>query len=400
MTNNVNEGPKRRSAKGPYSIMTILLLGLSILAVTFATSAGAAASMNLVDVTIQTTQNLPYQYTLTAYNTSGYQVANFYGSFPEAAFALPSGTYLITASAYYQQNYGCNYCPLAMKSGNGSAALMPIRYVPPYSEYGYAVEKLSGPAQITITTKNSTAAPLVNLPIHVTFANGTAAVGVDVYASVIGASYGYSPNWVTYGQTGSDGNFTLVVPEAPVQVSASISVPIQLPKNVSTVTVVVGGQKVNVTVYWQPNSVNLSGQTLVLPPQNGAAIILQVQQSNPFPIYYATSGVAHGGVSAPQGGVYSATTTYSATTAGGQQGASKQLVASPQANRIPAFSPSNSQLSPSGGQAAASPKAPAALFDLATVETLMAVVAAAAVIGVGVSLVLSRRKQGIESARL
>jgi hypothetical protein len=394
MANNANEGPKRRSAKGPYSIMTVLLLGLSILAVSFATSAGAAASMNLVDVTIQTTQSLPYQYTLTAYNTSGYQVANFYGNFPEAAFALPSGTYLITASAYYQQNYGCTYCPLAIKSGNGSASLMPIRYVPPYSEYGYAVVKVSGPAQITITTNNSTAAPLVNLPMHVAFANGTAAVGVNVYASVIGESYGYSPNWVTYGQTGPDGNFTLVVPDAPVQVSASMSVPIQLPKNVSTVTVVVGGQKVNVTVYWQPNSVNLSGQTLVLPPQHGAAIVLQVQQSNPFPIYYANQGVAQGGISAPQGGVYSATTTYSTTTAGGKQAVSKQVAASPQANRIPPFSPSNSQLSPSGAQA------PATVFDFATVETLMMVVAAAAVVGLGVSLVLSRRKLRIESARL
>lgn len=392
--NNANDGLPRRNARGAFSIATILLLGLSVLAVALANPAGAAASLDLVDVTIQTTQSLPYQYTLTAYNTSGYQVANYNGNFPEAGLALPSGTYLITASADYQQGYDCTYCPLMAKSGNGSTSAMPIRYIPPYSEYGYAVEKVSGPTQVTITTQNSTAAPLVKLPIHVTFANGTAAVGVDVYASVIGSSFGYSPDWVTYGQTGSDGNFTLVVPAAPVQVTASISVPIQLPKNVSTVTVIVGGQKVNVTVYWQPNSVYLSGQTLILPPQEGAAITLQVQQSYPYPIYYAGSGVARTGVSTPQGGVYGVTTTYASTTASGQQGASNQAVVSSQANRIPPFNPSNSQLSPSGSQA------PAAAFDFATLETLMAVVAAAAVIGVGASLVLSKRKQRIESARL
>jgi len=392
---NANDGLPRRNAKEAFSMMTILLLGLSVLVVVFAGSAGATASLDLVDVTIQTTQSLPYQYTLTAYNTSGYQVANYYGNFPEAGFALPAGTYLITASADYQSNV-CGFCAYPMKTTNGSA--MPIRYVPPYSEYGYVVEKVSRPVQVTIATQNSTGGPLVSLPIHVTFANGTAAVGADVSGSVIGSSYGWSPDWVTYGQTGSDGNFTLLLPAGPVQVTASMSVSVPLPKNFSTITVVVGGQKVNVTVYWQPNSVYLSGQTLILPPQKGAAITLQVQQNSPFPIYYAGTGVPKLGVSTPQGGgAYSVTTTYAATTAGGQ-GAASQSNASPQVSRIPPFNPSNSQLSPSGSQAPAT--APATAFDFATMETLVAVVAAAAAIGVGASLILSRRKQRIESARL
>ena len=397
-TNETNEGLPRRSARGAFTIATILLLGLSFLAVTFATSAGAAASLNLVDVTIQPTRSLPYQYTLTVYNTSGYQVGNFYGNFPEAAFALPPGTYLITASAYYyQQNIVCGYC-LDTKSANSSGAMMPIRYVPPYNEYGYAVEQVSGPMQIAIPTQNSTSGKVVDIPVHVAYANGTAAVGAWVYASIIGSNYQWSPTWNMSGQTGNDGSYTLVVPEGPLQVSASLSVPIQLPKNISTVTVVVGGQKVNVTVYWQPNYVNLSGQTLVLPPQASASITLQVQQSNPYPIYYAQSGVAQGGISAPQGSVTYATTTMSTITAGGQQTGSGQAVVSPQANRIPAFTPSKEQLTPPGTQAPAN--APAAAFDLATLETLVAVVAAAAVIGVGASLVLSRRKQRVESARL
>jgi len=396
MSSNTTERLHRRNARGAFSVLTILLLGLSVLAVTFASSAGSTASLDLVDVTIQTTQSLPYQYTLTAYNTSGYQVANYYGNFPEAAFALPSGTYLITASADLQQNYVCDVC-LYAKSG----AAMPIRFMPPYSEYGYAVEKVSGPVQVTIPTQNSTAAPLENVTIHVAFVNGTSAAGADVYGSVIGSSYGYSSNWTTYGQTGADGNTTLVLPAAPVQVTASISVPIQLPKSVSNVTVVVGGQKVNVTVYWQPSSVYLSGQALILPPQKGTSITLQAQQNNPYPIYYSQPGVPRLGVSYPQGGAYTTTTYAQSTTVGtavGTVAGSNQAVASPQANRIPPFNPSSSQLSPSNSQAPA--PAPATAFDLATLEMLAAVVAAAAVIGVGASLVLSRRKPRIESARL
>ena len=392
MANNANEGLPRRNAKsGAFSIAAILLLGFSILAFTSFASPGRAAGLDLVDVTIQTSQSLPYQYTLTVYNTSGYQVGNFYGNFPEAAFALPAGTYLITASANFQPNY-CDYC-MYSKSVNGAAIGLPIRYMPPSSEYGFAVEQVTGPTQITISTKNSTAGPVVKVPVHVAFANGTAAAGVWVYANVIGYNYGWSPAWNMSGQTGSDGNVTLVLPQGPVQVSASLSVPIQLPKNVSTVTVVVGGQKVNVTVYWQPNYVYLSGETLILPPQESGSITLQVQQNNPYPIpLYASSGVVQRGISVPGGSVYSITTTMATTVAGAAAGSGQ--AASPQVNRIAPFSPSSEQLSPPGRQV------PAAAFDLATLEALVAVVAAAAVIGVGVSLALSRRKQGIDSARL
>jgi len=400
MANNATEGlPSRNAKSGAYSVTAILLLGLSIIALTSIASPGKAAGLNLVDVTIQTTQSYPYQYTLTVYNTTGNQVANFYGNFPEAAFALPAGTYLITASAYYQQSYYCNVCIYAKSpaNANGSAIAMPIRYIPPSSEYGFAVEQVTGPVQVTIATKNSTAGPVVKVPVHVRFANGTAAAGAWVYASVIGSNYGWSPAWNMSGSTGPDGNVTLLLPEGPVQISASLSVPIQLPKNISTVTVIVGGQKVNVTVYWQPNTVSLSGQTLVLPPQESASITLQVQQNYPYPIPLYGAGVAQPGVTSSGTGVYSITTTYASTTMGGNAAAIRQSAGSPQANRIAPFNPSSAQLSPPGKQAQLPATTP---FDFATVEALVAVVAAAAVIGVGVSLALSRRKPAVDSARL
>jgi len=366
---------------GSYSIFLALLLGLSIPAVTLVTSAGASPALNSVDVAIQTAKSLPYQYTLTAYNTSGFQVASFYGNYPEAAFGLPSGTYLITASAYYQQSSVCNLCPLEKGAVNGSASSMPIRYFPPYSEYGYAVEKLTGPAQITITTSNSTQTSLVKLPIHVQFFNGTSASGAYVSAYVVGGNYAYPQNWVSYGQTGSDGNFTLLMPDAPIQVSAYLSYPIDLPKNISTVPVVIGGQKVNVTVYWQPSTVTLSGQALILPPEKGAEITLQVQQSNPYPVYYAGQGTTS------SGSVTTATTTVSTTTATPQQGVT------PQSNVIAPFSPSSAQISSPSQQATS--VAP----GFSAVEAVIIALGAAAIFGVGAILVLLKRKSMVQRAR-
>ena len=361
-------------------ILMVLLLGLSIPTVAFVTSAGASPALNSIEVTIQTTKPLPYQYQLTAYNTSGFQVANFYGNYPEAAFGLPSGTYLITASAYYQQTSVCNLCPLEKGSLNGSASI-PVLYVQPYAEYGYAVEKLTGPAQITIVTSNSTQTSLVKLPIHVQFFNGTSATGAYVSAYVVGANYVNSQNWVTYGQTGSDGNFTLFMPNAPIEVSASMTVPINLPKNVSTVTVVVGGQKVNVTVYWQPSSVTLSGQALILPPEKGAAITLQAQQSYPYPVYYAGQGTTN------PGGVTTVTTTAATATATPQQGVSSQ------SNRIAPFSPSSAQISSPGQQTTS--VAP----GFSAMEGLIVALGAAAIVGVGAMLVLVRRRTTVQRAR-
>jgi hypothetical protein len=362
------------SAKlGASTLMTILLLALALPAAAFVASAGASAPLDSLQVTVQTTQNLPFTYSLTAYNTSGYQVAYFSGNYDEAAFGLPDGTYLITASAYSQQG-NCFPCPLGAGVNatatpavvNGTA--IPIIFQTP--EYGYAVVKLTGPSQITIVTKNSTQASLASIPVHVEFVNGTAAVGAYVSAYVVGGNYLNSQEWVTYGQTGSDGNFTLEMPSAPIQVSAYMSIPIQLPQNVSTVPVEVGGQKVNVTVYWQPDYVYLSGQALVLPPQNTASITLKVQQQGfPIPIY---SG----------GSTTTVITTYTSSS-GGQQANSSSGTIAP-------FSPSNSQLSYSG------PQAPGASLGIGMAWYLAAGGAVVLVAGALVVL-LSRRKQVISA---
>jgi preprotein translocase subunit SecF len=55
---------------------------------------------------------------------------------------------------------------------------------------------------------------------------------------------------------------------------------VNIPKSVTTVTTTVGGQPVNVTVYWQPNYVELTGSALIIPPSTSAHMTLQVEQQN------------------------------------------------------------------------------------------------------------------------
>ena len=363
-------------------LIALLLIGASVPAAALVASSGASAALNSVQVTIQTTKDLPYQYALAAYNTSGYQVANFYGSYPEAGFGLPSGTYLITASAYYQQYDVCYLCPLeAGVNSSATSVAIPVRYSPPASEYGFAVVKVTGASQMTIDTKNSTDFPPVRVPVHVAFVNGTAAAGASVSAYVVGMQYGYAQNWVSYGQTGPDGNVTLAMPAAPLEVDAYLSVPVQLPKGVGTVPVDVGGQQVNVTVYWQPAQVELSGQALILPPQSGADITLKAQQypyPMPYPVYSGT-GPAQSGVT---------TVTVTSTSAGpSQQGA-----ASAQPGRIAPFSPTDAQLS-SPAQVAAGPASdPLVVLPLALAAGAVAAVAL-------IAAMIGRRKQAVQGAR-
>ena len=135
-----NEGTVSRTARSASVLIALLLVWASVPVATLMVSSGASTALSSVEVTIQTTKDLPYQYALTAYNTTGYQVASFYGSYPEAGFGLPSGTYLITASAYYQQYDICYLCPLeAGINSSVSSVAIPIRYYPPASEYGFAV---------------------------------------------------------------------------------------------------------------------------------------------------------------------------------------------------------------------------------------------------------------------
>jgi hypothetical protein len=319
------------------SILTVVVLvgygGLHV-------SASATTSFDNVQVFIQTSQDLPYYYTLTAYNTSGFQVASYQSNFAAAALELPGGTYLFTVQASYSppDNYPCIGCgsgpmiPANSTSVTNSTAVtvLPIfRLAPSSNEYGYAIEQVTGPSSITINTQNASTYPTTQVTVHVAYTNGTAAQGAWVYASVVDDYYSYGPNVNSSVQTGADGTAVLTMPQAPLLVTSYLSVPITLPQPQSNVSVTIGGQKVNVTLYWQPNSITLEGQTLILPPQSNGNITLQYQPQQyyyPIPLEASkTSGIATS--------INETVTTITATTS--QNSAQ---------GRIPPFNPADVQI--------------------------------------------------------
>jgi hypothetical protein len=351
--------PRRSKALGLalVSILAVVLLvGFGGLRV----SASASTTFDNVQVFIHTSQDLPYSYTLTAYNTSGIQVGYYQSNFPAAALELPSGTYLFTVQASYGPVFnpciGCVSGPIPANStatsftitsyttvatstiptampakplslndsgpmipansttttNSTTPTVIPVVIVASSNEYGYSIDQITGPSTITINTYNSTTFPTTQVTVHVAYVNGTPAQGAWFYASVVDDYY-YGSNITSGAQTGADGTAILTVPQAPLLVTSYLSVPITLPQPMSNVTVIIGGQKVNVTLYYYPTSVTLMGQTLILPPQTSGSITLQYQPQQyyyPLPIELSTpSGVAY----TANGTVTSIATTLSTT---------------------------------------------------------------------------------------
>ena len=324
----------RRATASALSVMlgAIILLGLTGLpALTV-----HAASFNDVQIFVSTSANLQYNYYLSAYNLTGSQVATYQSSFPAAAFELPSGTYLFTVSAIREGYPSCPNCaqPASGGSQSGSTIATPVYLIQSASEYGYAVEAVSGPVTFTIQTQNVTLLPTSPVTVKVTFANGTAAVGASVSASIIGQDYYWwnaGSSVVMSNQTNDLGIAHLVLPQAPAVISAWDWVPVNSPVNNGTVPVNppvinstvptnIGGQKINVTVYWQQTYVGLSASAVVIPPSSSVSLTLQYQQ----PEYWVT----------PQG---------VETATAGSSGASSGTVADQ-----PTGVPSTVQSSPSG----------------------------------------------------
>jgi hypothetical protein len=266
------------------SLLAMTLLGAGSL---YATASSGGTFSN-VQVFIQTSSTtVQFQYDVSVYNSTGFLVASTQTGYPAAGFELPVGDYLVTATAYNQpQAYPCqDVCesPLASTppSNQQSAAIQEPMIASPTVEYGYLFEDVSGPTTLTIQTQNASELPSTNVVVRAAFENGTAAAGAYISAFVVGQSYyWYNSNYNFYTQTDGNGMAKLTVPQAPVELSASLSVPVTLPSNETTVTTTVGGQKINVTVYWSPSEVELSGSALIVPPANSANITLQYLQTD------------------------------------------------------------------------------------------------------------------------
>jgi hypothetical protein len=287
-----------------------LLLGIALLIAGSAMIAGVAvgsnASFNNVQVFVNTSAQLPYSFSYSAYNTTGSLVASYQGGYPAAAFELPSGEYLFTVSAVYQNYKVCNLCAQPLQGETTATSSPPSQaypiYYQPASEYGWQIANISSSTSLTINTKNVTTFQTTPVTVKVSFVNGTAAAGAWVSASVVGQWYywwGQNSGVVMSAQTGANGGANLTVPVAPAVITAWDWVPVNLPGNQTTVSVNVGGQKVNVTVYWQPTYVGLSASALLIPPANSANLTLRYQQPN---YWYLPPGLGYAQAPSGQGG--------------------------------------------------------------------------------------------------
>ena len=350
----------------------------------------AAASYNNVQVFANLTTGQDYSFQFAAYNLSGSLVASYQGPYPAAAFELPAGGYLFTASATHFPTFREYPCPVEgaatpaappTKTSN-SPAILPIGCYPPSSEYGWQTATITGSQTINLQMQNISKLPTTDVTVKVAYVNGTAASDASVYASVVGEWYywWYQANGISmYAQTDSNGVAHLVIPAAPAVVTAWKWVPIFADRNGTNIQVNVGGEKVNVTVYWQPTYVGLSGSGLLLPPQNTISLTLHYQQPN---YWVMPAGVVAQGASAQGGqGATAANqptgTPSLASSSSGVQGQSQYYLPS----QIPSI------------QQAAQVPAPAAGADLASIWTIGAAAAIIAVAGMAVLFVAVRRHQ-------
>jgi hypothetical protein len=287
-----------RNSRVACTLTALLLVGLAFASIPVAFA--ASSSYNNVQVLVTPSSNLNYNYFFTAYNLTGQLVASSQTPYPAAAFELPSGTYLFTVSAVNQTSYGCPLCVEGIAKGaaaaspsntsssngtspNGGTVLPPIMYRPPAAEYGYQIEQVTGSDTINIATQNITKIPTASVDVKVSFVNGTAASGAWVSSSVVGEWYywwGSDSNIVMWAQTGQDGVAHLVLPEAPTVVSAWDWVKVDLPVSQTSTKVDVGGETVNVTIYWEPTYVGLAASALIIPPTSSVSLKLHYQTPN------------------------------------------------------------------------------------------------------------------------
>ncbi len=286
----VRSGLKLQEQRGAFFAISLLLL-LTSGGATLAQPLAAATSYNQVQIKVQTANALNATYIGTVYNSSGYMVATSQSRYPVFSFDLPSSTYLFAVTALQQS---VSRCPLYAEYAKGGAAQAgPAMIVPPCFwnnpaiEYGYSFQQVTGSTSITITTQPIDKIPTSSVTVTTSYLNGTAASGASVSAYIIGEWYwwGNSNNrLLLWGQTDKTGKVDLIVPSVPVEVSAWVWLPVNLPRNQTTVQTTVGGEKVDVTIYWQPTYVGLAGSALIMPPKTGASITLHAQQPN----YWAT----------------------------------------------------------------------------------------------------------------
>jgi hypothetical protein len=299
---------------------------------TQATTYSNGASYSTIQVFVSTQSSLDTSYLVSVYNSTGGLVATSQSQYPAVSFELPSGNYLFTAVASQPYSYK-NPIPLGIAQSSSQIAY-PISSSP--SEYGYSMTQVSSSSTINISTTPISDLRTSHVTLHVNFQNGTAASDASVGASIVGGWYWiYESNVVLSNQTDNNGVATLTVPAVPVEITAWKWVPVNLPENETTTRVNIGGEPVNVTVYWQPTYVGLAGEVLVIPPETGASITLHNQQTSywvmPYGVETPQTGIGTSQIANGPGGVPA--NQYSALSNGAPSGS--PLLTQTISNQIP-----------------------------------------------------------------
>jgi|GEM_PF-3244670 len=259
-----------------------LTLWIPVLFVTVSLTLAVAGSAVGAQVTQQTSpsyvtvaENGAQYYYIQIYSLNGTLIASQYSSYNQLAFTLPQNTYIVTTQTYI---------PYGSKSG----------YPEPWwggwsNKYAYSVVK--APFNIDVTPKNLSQYGCQQLTVNARFVNGSAASPSYVYAEPLGYQY----YW--YGDCSNQpvvqASNVVTVPNVPIEVFAEYYYPLNLSGGAFNETVNAGGIPVNVTVNYWPESINLQGQAILLPPLP-SSLTLTLNESLspmilPMPLYAASS---------------------------------------------------------------------------------------------------------------
>jgi len=259
----------------------VIFAGLGVFGAKMAFASSATPAYDNIQIFVNPQNSSLNQFSLEAYNSTGGLVASSQSSYPAFSLELPGGNYLFAVSASSSYAYPV---PGPLSYGSTASQKSAIAYPNYYNpaEYGYLVTELNSSRTVNISTHQIDNMSTTKVTVVAKYSNGTAAAGTSVYASIVGGYYWYdtSNNLVLSNQTGNDGVATLIVPSVPLEITAWNWLPVNLPQSQTTTQVTIGGEPVNVTVYWQPTYIGLAGSALLIPPSQQAEITLKAQPQN------------------------------------------------------------------------------------------------------------------------
>jgi hypothetical protein len=252
----------------------VLFIAVSLLIATVSFVVDAQGTQQTTPSYVTVAGNGPQYYFVQIYSLNGTLIASQYSSYNQLAFSLLPNTYIVTAQTYVPYSSRNSY---------------PEPWWGEWStQYAYSVVK--APFNINVAPKNLSEYGCQQLTVNAKFVNGSLVSPSYVYAQPLGyQSYWYAD---CSSQPVTQPNNVVTVPNVPVQVVADYYYPVNLSGGALNETVDAGGMPVNITVNYWPESINLQGQALLLPPLPSSATLTLNESLNPMILPLYSGGVA------------------------------------------------------------------------------------------------------------